>query len=490
MKNKHKIKASVSTAEITPEIQAVAEKIGIILPSTHSAIFRTIYAPINEANSNGIRLSQEAVEKALPGLIGSQVNFEHQGYGAILGFIINASINSNNEIETIFTFAKNIYETEYVRALELMQSQELTVSFELFASVEGQEILDDGTVLLHDIDFQGQGLLLDETPAYKNAVVFDMAKTYRKEAIKAKESGKFNEKELICASSIIKSCDKILATEHIEEEVPEILWTSITTRVDRHIHVVKIDMNGDGDTKGTFGDEEDEHIHKVVNYQIQEKKQHAHRLIEDLMAKRKEDIKSKQIKKDNSFQKKQGGIKEMTDEQKKLVAELREEFGDYIKDISDDQLLDEGKIDEIRKAKVEADRKSELDKAQARVVELEAENAEMKATIDAKDSEIDAVRANAEKIGKLKVELKDNTYVADFKDEDYLDEGKVERAKMQKENDDLKAQNEELAKKNKEAQDKITASKNDPDDLNTGHEDSNEDSEDDVHTILAKHYVK
>lgn len=478
------LKAKVYGAEVTPEIQGIAEKVGIVLPSSHTAIFRTVYAPIEEANGNGVRLAKKAVDKALPGLIGSQVNLEHLGKGFMVGIILDASVNEKDEIETIFTFAKNIYEEDFIRALEKMQEGTLSVSFELLASREGQEMLQDGTIRLHDIDFQGQGLLIDETPAYKNAIVFDMAKKYKARAMKEKD-------ELVYANQIVEACDKVLSQEDMAEEP---LIFIITTNNDNHFHIAEVDFDGNGETVSTMGPDDDPHTHKIVTWQIQEADGHAHQILTEIMAKVKEiakrykstDKKSDQAKKEKT-QTKQGGNTEMTEEQKKKIADLRAELGDFAKDVSDEKLLDETEVEALRKAKAddeaeakpEAETKEEkkedeptdAEKAKARIAELEAENAELKATIEAKDSEIESVRENAEKVGKLKIELKDNPYVAEFKDEDYLDEGKVAQVKIQKENDDLKARNEKLAKENQEAKDKIKASQTDTtdEDLETGH---------------------
>lgn len=197
----------------------------------------------------------------------------------------------------------------------------------------------------------------------------------------------------------------------------------------------------------------------------------------------------------------------MTEEQLKLVADLRAELGDFAKDVSDEELLDETKVAELRTSK-EEERAEELayrtntveirtfDLVENEGIETITENVQkvtktdylamqeavakveqLEETLKAKDSEIESVRENAEKIGKLKTELKDNIYVAEFSDEDYLDEGKVEQAKMKAENDRLKAENEELAKKAKEAKAKVEASQEsneDNDDLETGHDEDNE----------------
>jgi hypothetical protein len=443
---KHKFFAkSVKVAVQTDRILETANRVGIVLPSTHTALFSSVYSPIEETNDNGVRLSSEAVNKALPGIIGAQTNLEHLGYGWIVGLILDAWVNSNNEIEIIYSFAKNIYVNEYVLALEKMQKGELAVSFELLSNTNSQEHLPDGTVILNDIDFQGVGMLINETPAYKNAITYEVANQY-------KDRIEQNKENLVFASKIIETCNQVLA-EEVEEEFLDIKWTTITTRDDQHIHVVQIDMNGDGESVGTYGDDEKQHVHKIVNYQIQETDKHAHRILEELLAKRKEEVL-------NMTKTPKGGEIQMNEEQIAKVAEIRAELGDLVAEFKDEDLLVEEKVEEVRKAKLDAEKateevkedenepeaKSDLDVAEEKIVELQTKVDELTATLEAKDSEIAEVSANAQKIGQLKVELKDNEYVADFKDEDYLDEAKLEKAKLQKENDDLKKANEELTK--------------------------------------------
>ena len=170
---------------------------------------------------------------------------------------------------------------------------------------------------------------------------------------------------------------------------------------------------------------------------------------------------------------------ELTKEQKAEIEKLRAEFGDLATDVSDEELLDETIVAELRTKSEEArvtklayqvdivevrtyslvekdgvdtiketvetikriDYNSMLD-AVAKVEELEA-------TLSAKDSEIESVRENAEKVGKAKVELKDNTYATDFTDEDYLDDAKVAQAIQDKANAEVIASRKEELKDNK-----------------------------------------
>jgi hypothetical protein len=167
MKNQEKYtfkSSNVSVAKETTRLQDVAQKVGIVLPSTHTALFSTIYAKVEEPNGNGVRLAKDAVVESLPGLVGSQTNLEHLGQGFMVGIILDAQLLDNGEIEVVFTFAKNIYQEVYTAALEKMATGDLSVSFELMSERDTQEQLPDGTVRLHNIDWQGMGLLIEAPP--------------------------------------------------------------------------------------------------------------------------------------------------------------------------------------------------------------------------------------------------------------------------------------------------------------------------------------
>jgi len=78
---------------------------------------------------------------------------------------------------------------------------------------------------------------------------------------------------------------------------------------------------------------------------------------------------------------------------------------------------------------------------------------ELENSLEAKSSEIEAVRENAEKIGKTKVQLKDNEYAKDFTDEDYLDDEKVEKAIQDQKDSETVAERKEELKENEYAKD-------------------------------------
>jgi len=98
-----KAKTFLATDEHT--IARVAEKVGITLPSNQVALFQSVYAPLEEANLNGIRLASDAVYKSLHTLIGTQANLNHSAKGAPYGagFIVGIILRFLS-LFSIFTF--------------------------------------------------------------------------------------------------------------------------------------------------------------------------------------------------------------------------------------------------------------------------------------------------------------------------------------------------------------------------------------------------
>jgi len=211
-KQKYTINVQLYTAEADKDIIEAVQKKGIQYPNINLAFFKAHYGKVEEPNGNRIRMGKEAVMKALPGLVGVQCNKNHMGEGFINGYIVDAWLNDQNEIDIIIAFFKSIYEEDYRTALELMQENDLNVSFELLADRGSQEYLSDGTIRLNDIEFTGVGLLFGVDQAYKNGKVFQMATLYKQRA----ESSK----ELVYASQVIDSCEQILANHTTDSTQP------------------------------------------------------------------------------------------------------------------------------------------------------------------------------------------------------------------------------------------------------------------------------
>jgi len=214
-------KQVIIAEEDSKQITAIAQKRGLLIPSSHLGFFKSIYCELEVPNLNGVRLDTKAVEEALPGLIGAQVNFEHLGAGFLCGSILDAWINNNDEIEIVYSFFKAIYPDEYEQSIELAKEGKLAVSFELLSERESQEWLEDGTVLLKDIDFQGVGHLLANPPACPKAKISEFASRCKERLATVKD------RELVFASQIEAKCDEILSQENSDLlKVHADKWTS------------------------------------------------------------------------------------------------------------------------------------------------------------------------------------------------------------------------------------------------------------------------
>ncbi len=489
-KIKFESKQIVSVDEDSQQISEIAKKRDIKIPSVHLGFFKTIYAKIEEANLNGIRLGKKAVEDALPGLMGAQVNFEHLGAGFVMGNILDAWINSDEQIEVVYSMFKSLYPDEYETSIELAKEGNLAVSFELLSERDEQETLDDGTIRLNDIDFVGMGHLMDNPPAYPEAKIFEFAKRCKERLSNIKD------RDLVCASVIEKACNEVLEKEDINADKwsPDI-WNNFP---DSSFAVIEPAF-----LNGRSGDFKARHLAfkdrtgriDLTNWRIAQDKVNEILPVtdsittEELRKQAKEEL---DIHTEESIiaQKNKEELNQMTDEQKKLIEKLRAELGDFAKDVKDEDLLDETVVAEIRKvkdAKAEEEKSKKakelafkIDSVEIRTFSLEEKDgvetvvetikvvtttdwnamleakervAELEASLEAKDSEIEAVRENAEKIGKTKVQLKDNDFAKDFTDEDYLDDEKVEKAIQDQKDSETVAKRKEELKDNEYAKD-------------------------------------
>lgn len=425
--NKVSLKTNkVFFAKETPRVQQLAEKIGIVVPSVHTALFQAIYTPIEDANSNGVRLSQKAVDEALPKMIGAQSNINHFGKGFVVGIILDAWINETKEVEIIFTFAKEVYEQEYHQALEAMAEGKLTVSFELLSETQTQEKLADGTVLLNDIDFTGVGVLIGKNPGYKNAKVYEMATLYRDKA-------KNSEKELMFASQIMESCEKVLS------------------------EVNDIEKQGGSKTMELTEDQK-----KIVSDRRTE--------LEGFLS---EEVKDEDLLDDVKYAEFQKNKADATESKEEETAEEEKE-----------EALQRNRVVHVETQETEADGKSVLVEQttvvdvidwEAKVKEAVAKVADLEKTVEEQKAEIETFKAEETKreeaerkaaIDEVKASLKDNVYAKDFSDEDYLNTEKVEKAQLLKERDDLKAE-VEASRKSDVKKEEVNAE--DQNDLPTGH---------------------
>jgi len=484
---KERLTAKITQGSNSEELVDLAKEKGIILPSENLGVFKTVYARLEDSNRNGVRLNTEAVKEALQSLIGAQVNINHWRQNWTVGSIFWAKINDNDAIEIAFTFFKDVYPEEYDLAMQLLEKGELTVSFELTADKEKQEFHADGTRTLHDITFVGCGLLLNEQPAEPTAIVFESAKRQIEELV-TNSTGNlvFAKKDSINFEKLREAIRATLYPDDIKVQQeqnqinPEIEGGSKLmdeTKKKEALAEDKIEVKAEESS-------EVESTEKLEADTIEDK-------VEDVKEEVIEDIEAEKIEEEPKAEEPKVEEAEEISEEKaepepdEAKVEYKTEVNQVVKETYDEdetkvevesEVIETVEVDGEPSSKVVEKTKKETVYTMAEVEEIKAEYekkiSELEKALEDKDSEIETAKETAVKIANLKAELGD--YVADFTDEDFLNEDKVEIARLRKENDSLKTKSDvEEAKEEviEDEKEEVEAKVEDVNiELKTGHE--------------------
>lgn len=438
--NKYEIKGKTTLATAQDsKVMEIALKHGIIMPSEDLAIFVTKYAALEEANLNGVRLATDAVQKFLASINGKLADIDHiRPY--VIGSILEGWINADTkEIEIAFTMYKSVFIEEYAQALEKLHAGDLAVSFELTTNPDTIETLPDNTIRLHDINFSGVGLLLNTNPAYPKAKVFEMANRLLN---KVKDTNMVFASQIAeeLGSNVISEIEKVEEVQNLQEGGQSIM--EFTEEQKALIAKRKVDL---GEKGKDWKDEDFLNEAKLVEAGYVVEMKHDCTQTQEV----NDDGTAKVTTTDNSVQTvtQDDGTKDIrTETNQNVVTYTQAQLDEQVKKASDTQ----AELDAL---------KAEHAIALNRIKELEDTEAARQAAI---------VKAEADaKLAAIKDGLKDNPYVKEFSDEDYLNTEKVEKAQLQKENDDLKAK---LAEKSTATQEVVAAAETTV--LVTGHEET------------------
>jgi len=492
-----KINLSAKVKKIDNGIKKALKKANIQYPHESLGFFKAIYAKVDgkTPNGNGVILAK-SVKDNVPFLIGTQMNRDHIREGYIMGSIIDAYINENEEIEIVFTFAKNVYPEEYELALELMKDEKLTVSFELSVDNNDVEVVEGRYRKLKNVSFDGVGLLFDIKPAYANAHVLETAmriieRTFEHEGkqllyASAKDItqkwvriGELIEKALQDksnkgdikmdkkANDALLAAQKKLVSEEFGEEVVK-GWSD-----EDFLNQDKIDEVRES-LKATEEKVEDKKVEDKADEKADEK-------VEDKKVEDKADEKADEKVEDKKVEDK---AKESEETAEKTVVEEDVKINQKV--TYDDEKNEETiEVESERvvkyddKIKVVEKTKSEVTYSYAQVEEIKAEY-EIK--ISEKENEIKFLKENAQKIIEIRSELGD--FVKDLSDEDLLDDDKLEKARLQKRVNELETANEK--------EEDVDEKKPEDKDLKTGHEEKEqieeESSSNRIHDYLKNKY--
>ena len=475
MNEKFYIEAKVQ--KIDEKIEEAIKKSGIVYPHHSLAFFRARYAKVDgaSANGNGVILA-ESVKEDVPYLVGTQCNMNHYRRNWILGSIIDAFVNDNEEIEIVFTFDKVIYKGEYQEALELMEEGKLTVSFELSVEKKNVEIVNGIYKKLNHVEFLGVGVLFGVKPAYKDADVFETAM-----------------KEI---EQMLNQEDKNLVFANIKDVAQK--WAKIGELIEKTI-----------DEKSNINNKEGVEVDKKANDALLAK------LKADVIAEFGEEAVKDWTDEDFTDEKIQA-LRESLQTPKEEVAEAETtEVSEEVKEevveaeVVKRETETEQKVEvtydtetQVETVKVETEQVTKVDDVVKEVVktveervynyaEVEAIKAEYEIKLQEKDSiiaekeeQIKFQKEFAQKVVEIREEMGD--YVKDLSDEDLFNETKMKIAKLEKENAELKASKVEVASEKEE--------KEVVEDLATGHEEivveDKETSDDRIATYLKTKYNK
>ncbi len=516
MNEKFFINAKVK--QIDGDIKKAIKKAGITYPHHSLAFFKATYAKFEEPNGNKITLAN-SVKDDVKYLIGTQMNRDHERMGAIMGSIIDAYVTKNNEIEIVFTFAKNVYAKDYELALDLMKKNELTVSFELKVDNKDVESLVGGVRRLKKVDFDGVGLLFGIKPAYKNAYVLETAMRIIEDAFNQ------NDKKMIYASAkdITKKWTKIgelietVLTQKESEISKKILKHEIQTGGDimdkkaqdallAKFKEAIIAELGEEAVKNWSDKEWEAELEKRASAEESTTKEEAEDVkaedveaedvkaedveaedvkaedveAEDVKAEdveaedvKAEDVKAEDVKAEDveaEDVKAEKSVVERDTVVKETISYDDETNEEVIKVDSEKVVKRDGK--EVVKEKIN----TEVTYSYAQV---EAIKAEYDKELENKDKEISFLKENAQKVLEIRAELGD--FIKDLTDEDLLDESKLENARLKKRVNEL------------ENKDTLTAKDESEEELKTGHEEvkkEEETADDRVASYLKNKYGK
>src|SRR3972149_902165 len=203
------------------EIFQIAEARGIKLKDRHSiAGFKTIYTFADKANLNKARLPKKELLKALPTLVGTPIDIDHQRNYVVGHYIDYRYIVKDESVVAYGVFYKANFADEWTNAQKLFKAGKLTTSYEIFSPKNKRKILTDGTFELHDMEIGGGALLYKEKPAFTDAHVLELAKiNIAKESDNLVYASKYKCEDLIIhGETVCNKCGKCDLTNSTEEK--------------------------------------------------------------------------------------------------------------------------------------------------------------------------------------------------------------------------------------------------------------------------------
>jgi hypothetical protein len=400
------------------ELNKIAKKKGMVLPSPDLAIFKGRYAFADRQNKNKCTLPKNEVEKAVDTLIGKAVDIDHLRK-SVVGHWIDAYLDGN-DIITYGAFLKSNFSEEYANFKEKMEKGKVKISFEAWGNREYKGTGYD----LRDIHFAGGALLDNEDPAFEDAEVLEFAKVI--------ETGEDIEEAKLDFNWDINNIARVMYS-HTCPTCKQTGWQDVQN-IDFENSKIKHKCLSCGEITET----------DMTPTSVIKKRGKKPKPVNNTGSQKELD--KKMINKD------EGGKLKMEEKIKELEAALA-------KAIEESKLL-KAKVDEFEKTEsakvisakeaeiVELNKKIEAAKATSdELVKKTDELAKITKERDEYKAKIDEIeKAKKDALIKSRRDELGEEIAKTMKDEEILDEVKFENAKLKKENDELKKANPEKAK--------------------------------------------
>ena len=152
------------------ELQDLASRKGLQLPSKDLAIFKCKYAMVDQENKNHCTLPRKEVKKALKTLAGKAIDKDHLRTVTV-GHWLDAELD-DNDIIAYGAFWKSNFPGDYEDIKNRMSKKDLFVSFEAWGE---RKFTSGKSYDLTDIVFAGGALLFDTKPAFPDAAVLEVS---------------------------------------------------------------------------------------------------------------------------------------------------------------------------------------------------------------------------------------------------------------------------------------------------------------------------
>lgn len=208
---------NIKNKKLKKELMEIAKAKGIIVEGSKDlAIFKTVYTFADKTNGNDDMMQEEELLKALPTIVGKSINIDHISKYVVGHWIDYKYIQKTKTVIAYGIFFKSVFGEEYEEAKKMLEEGTLATSHEVWNDEDKIETLEDGTHILHDLEFAAGALVMYQDPAFEDTKVLALSTRAKKVIDNIKSNidilQKQPKKYSLAYSSLTKEAQKNLIT--------------------------------------------------------------------------------------------------------------------------------------------------------------------------------------------------------------------------------------------------------------------------------------